>query len=177
MAQLVLVDMLKVMRALTWPKLIGSTVGLFGVASLMSALGAYFPVNLTDPFPLRGPESWFAVLASVLGLVLSYPLYRACDWARRALFVISLLSCVGFAIIFLASALLRPSIAYDDFGYTPTEKDIAGMRRNGHLVRLSKAGDSLFSLTLVGFLTIALLHPDVVQAFRRRATRDEHENT
>ena len=156
------------MRALTWPKLIGSTVGLLGFGSMMSAVGAYLPLSLTDPFPLRGLESWFAVGASVLGLSLSYPLYRACDWARRILFVILLLICVGFAIIFLASVIRRPNIAYDGPESAFTPEVVAGFRRQEHFVRLTRAGDSLCALTLAGFLTIALLHPDVVQAFRRR---------
>jgi hypothetical protein len=170
--------MLTIMRALTWPKLIGTTVGLIGFGSMMSAVGAYLPVSLfTDPFPLRGPESWVAVGASVLGLALAYPLYRACDWARRVLFVISLLFCVGFTIIFLASVFRRPNIAYDGDASRITAEQIADFRRQEHFVRLNRAGDSLWPLTLAGFLTIALLHPDVVQAFRRRATPDDHQNT
>ena len=165
------------MRGLTWPKLIGSTVGLIGLGSMMSAVGAYLPVSLfTDPFPLRGPESWVAVGASVLGLALAYPLYRACDWARRVLFVISLLFCVGFTIIFLASVIRRPQIAYDGPESAFTPEVVAGFRRQEHFLRLSRGGDSMCALTLAGFLTIALLHPDVVQAFRRRATADDRQN-
>ena len=146
--------MLTVMRALTWPRLIGGAVGLIGLGSMMSAVGVYLPLRLfTDAFPV-GPEGWLAVLASVVCLALSYPLYRGCDWARRVLFVISLLICVGFTIIFLASVFRRQEL----------------------FARLTRAGDFVWPLTLAGFLTIALLHPDVIQAFRKRATSDDHQN-
>jgi hypothetical protein len=168
--------MLTVMRALTWPKLIGGAVGVIGLGSIMSAVGAYLPLSLfTDAFPV-GPEGWFAVLASVMCLVLSYPLYRGCDWARRALFVISLFICVGFTIVFLSSVFRRPKIAYDGDASRITAEQIADFRRQELFVRLTRAGNSLWPLTLAGFLTVALLHPDVVQAFRRRATPDDHQN-
>jgi hypothetical protein len=168
--------MLTLVRALTWPKLIGSTVGLIGFGGIMSAAGAYLPLRLfTDPFPV-GPEASFAVVISVLGLGLSYPLYRGCDWARRVLFVISLLICVGFTIIFLASAFRRPRIAYDGPESAFTPKVVAEFRWQEHFIRLARAGDSLCALALAGFLTIALLHPDVAQAFRRRTTPDDRQN-
>ena len=163
------------MRALTWPKLIGSAVGLVGLGSLMSVVGAYLPPRLfPDAFPV-GPEGWFAVLAAVVCLGLSCPLYRGCDWARRALFLISLLICVGFTIIFLASAFRRPRIAYDGPESAFTPKVVANFQWQEHFIRLTRAGDSLCALSLAGFLTIALLHPDVVHAFRRHPTHDDHQ--
>ena len=161
------------MRALTWPKLIGSAVGLVGLGSLMSVVGAYLPPRLfPDAFPV-GPEGWFAVLAAVVCLGLSCPLYRGCDWARRVLFVILLLVCVGFAIIFLACVFRRPQIAYDGPESVFTPKVVADFRWQERFIRVTRVGDSLCALALAGFLSIGLLHPDVVQAFRRRATPND----
>lgn len=168
--------MLTFMRALTWPKLIGSAVGLTGFGGMMSAVGAYLPLRLfTDAFPV-GPEGRFAVIAGVVCLALSYPLYRGYDWARRVLFVLSLFICVGFTIMFLASVFRRPRIAYDGPESMFTPEVVADFRRQELFVRLNRAGDSLWPVALSGFLTIALLHPDVVQAFRRGTTPDNHEN-
>jgi hypothetical protein len=155
------------MRALTWPRLIGITVGLIGLGGLLSTFVRHLPLALfTDSWPL-GLESWFAVGISVLGLALSYPLFSAHDWARRVLFVISLLICLGFAIIFSAAVIRRPNIAYDGAESAFTPEVVAEIRREELVARLSKAGDALWPLTLSTFLTLVLIHPDVVRAFRR----------
>jgi hypothetical protein len=163
-----------VIRSLTWPKLIGGAVGLLGFGSLLSAVGAYLPLRVfLGAFPV-GPEGWFAILASVVCLALSYPLYRGCDWARRALFVISLLICVGFTIVFLSSVFRRPRIAYDGPESAFTPKIVADFRWQEYFIRLARAGDSVCALALAGFLAITLLHPDVAQAFRRPVAPDDH---
>jgi hypothetical protein len=144
-------------RAIPWPKLIGIGIALIGAGCLMhsiaSSLYPYGRLDRVDPF---------VGVIFVLGLILfplSYPLYRARDWARLVLFFISLLIWAAFIAMELAW-IIGSGNRYD--GYA--------------LNKISHAGVLLSILALLGVLTLALLHPDVVQAFRRRATLYDRRN-
>jgi uncharacterized membrane protein len=144
-------------RAITWPKLIGVGIAVIGVGCLMHSIGSsLYPHGRLDHIdPITG-------VLFVLGLLLfllSYPLYWARDWARRVLFFIFLLIWAAFVAVALAWVT-----GSDD-------------RYDGYVLnKISHAGVLLAILGLLGVLTLALLHPDVVQAFQRRAALDDHQN-
>lgn len=156
---------------MTWPKLIGGTVGLVGLSGLFFAACECMPLGFREPFPLR-LEGWAGLVAGVPLLALSYPLFRGSDWARRILFVLSLSVCLGFTIVLLATAVRRPAIAYDGPA-NMIEQEIPDWRLQEYFIQFTRAGRWLFPVALSVFLTMALLHPDVVRAFRKRAALNE----
>jgi hypothetical protein len=150
--------------AFTWPKLIGSTVGLIGLSGLFSAACAIWPLGFSESFPLR-PQNWCALIGGCSLLALSYPLYRGSDWARRVLFVISFSVCLGFTIVLSATAIRRPQIAYDGPS-DMIEQRLPDLRLQEYFIQFTRAGERLFPVGLSAFVTLALRHPDVVRAFR-----------
>jgi hypothetical protein len=168
--------MLTLVHTLTWPRFIGITVGLLGFGSLLSSIGADLPLSLFTPsFHLLPVESFFAVGLSALFLALSYPLYRAHDWARRVLFCFSLVILAGLIIIFGSAVARRPRLALDGPPSAFTPDAIARIRGEELVLRLSRGGELFCAVTLQSFLTLGLLHPDVVRAFHRRGTPNHHE--
>ena len=92
------------MRAPTapWPKLLGVALG---AAALGLAMSVARPVYWSYGALGHSPDivTWLVLSASLALLALSFPLYRAHDWARRA--VLALGSCLLAAALVLFALL------------------------------------------------------------------------
>lgn len=159
-------------RVPAWPKLIGSGVGLIGLGLLLSAAGRYLPsLFVSEPFARHPADGLLQLIAGVIALTLSFFLYRAHNWARRALFCLSvaLLACATVLFVFLAAWL---KTTYDGPESAFPAEVIADMHRQELFTRLEQISPWLCGVALLGSITLALLHPDVAQAFQRRAPSD-----
>ena len=163
-------------RTITWPALIGAAVAAFGFGCLLTTLGTQW-IGLAVDLAARG-DYWFLfkmalpLFAGLILLFLAYPLFRARDWARRAL--LSLLVVVAVTGTVLCFRFSRPKIAYDNFsGEELSAEQLAHMRRGDTLMHLSRIGGYICVITVPTALAFALLHPSVVDSFRRRVPRNE----
>ncbi len=160
--------MLTLIRNLAWPRFIGITVGLLGVGVLLSSAGSDLPLSLfTRPLHFPPLQSWFPAVPSILVLLLSIPLYLGRDWARLVLLACSLLVLAGLLIIFGHAVIYPPQLAIDGAPSLFTPEVIADIRRHQLIIRLTSAGEPFCAVALQTFLTLGLLHQDVVRAFRR----------
>jgi hypothetical protein len=149
-----------------WPKLLGLICGCTSFGLVVSPLQDWWIFHSVTK---TGLGFWFWVfwLGSFVLLVLSYPLYCARDWARRAVLVLGV--CFTLAIInsFAKTAWFEYSIRASA---TTTQERIERFTSS-----ISRIGMGVCILGPQLFLLCALCHRDVVAAFRQRtpATHDE----
>jgi hypothetical protein len=147
-------------RILSWPKLIGVTAGVFGLAATAAFVAEFIvsaPFRVTTPYDV---VQLIASLCSVFFLLLSYPLYTGRDWARRALLFMTV--CITAALlVFVVLRFLRESHVAVEGRFTDK------MAR-----QITNTAAAICIITPPFFLIFVLLHPDVKHSFRRRLDHD-----
>ena len=137
----------------SWPKLIGGAVaglGLFALLGFAPVVHIYF--HALDPSDFAYPS------VGVLFLILSYPLARGHEWARRVLLVTTIL--IGtYCFLRGSSSLVRPHNFSGGGDFSAPWPAVENF--------IVELGRSLLLLTLALFAVGVLCQRDVVSAFRK----------
>jgi hypothetical protein len=140
-----------------WPKLLGATVAFTSLGLIMWQVEfwwwRYGVVHVS--IELLG---WLSLLAPISLLFLSYPLYHARDWARRAVIVLGI-CVVVFAVFGFGMRAVAESRIYDARVIT------FEMRVQQALAFIGQAGLGLCVLAPQVFVVCALCHRDVAAIF------------
>jgi len=152
-------------RVSSWPKLIGALVAGVGLGGMLSASELMFDTHGLWSSP--DYRDWATLIGYGLLLILSYPLARGHNWARRLLLSVAILS--GAVLLALLGRVLFAPGAVTHLSPEEAKPIIRVLR----FQELSVFG-MLFSVS--AFAILLLGHRDVVEAFGQRASRREKSN-
>jgi hypothetical protein len=163
------------MRALSigWPKLAGGIVGITAAGLILWQLGEWwnrFEQWRYGPWPVHIQfAEWLSLLVTVALLFLAYFLYRARDWARRAVIIAGI--CLGgFTLCDRAvNAVQAESRIYEG---TPKTLE---MRIGQTCGILREVGLPFVFLAPYAFFLCALCHRDVAATFHRGNTERSNQ--
>jgi len=135
--------------ALSWPRVIGITSGIFGVAVTLGSAGQVFAA---DSFgPIARPSEFIALICGCAFLFLAFPLFAGREWARRGFLLATYVTLALVAISF--------SIMIFQLSVVPSTPHPGRVLVGG--------GCALFIfLTPPAFILAALHHSDVRRAFQ-----------
>ena len=153
--------------SVAWPKLLGATVAFTSLGLIIWQAEfwwwRYGVVHRSIEF-----LGWLSLLAPIFLLFLSYSLYHARDWARRAVVVLGI--CVGiFATFAFSMRAVAESRIYDAHVIT------FGMRIQQVLGFMGEVGVALSVLAPHAFVICALCHRDVAATFHREITERSNQ--
>jgi hypothetical protein len=142
-------------RAVSWPKIIGTFVIALGIALSLKATEFTDGMMMRNPFD--GPSIWAVVVglsAAIASVAVGLGAYSAREWARRTLIVITALSLVL-------------CVVYAYFGITRSITALGRLDPREVLwARLLFVGEALRAVSPPAFFLLVLLHPDVARSFQ-----------
>ena len=152
---------------LAWPKIIGAVFALLGIGTFMSEFGNCLRMGLFThpPVNLISPITWFNVAVGVSFIILSYPLWRARNWARVALLIVYSVICLADLSLALLTVRDHWHLAENAIGPL-TSAQFSSIREAGRLYTMMEGGDYLSVLSRVMLVICLLCHPDVVRCFK-----------
>ena len=158
------------MASVAWPKILGFICGFTSLGLVLSLVQDWWIAYAVTKTGL-GAFYWLLLLASVVLFVLSFPLYRARDWARRGVLILG--TC--FALTILGSFAMRARLEFR----TRADAATAQERVEQFTSSISQFGMGVCILGPQVFFLCALCHRDVVATFRRRShtTPPTHDQT
>lgn len=153
--------------SVAWPKLLGATVAFTSLGLIMWQVEfwwwRYGVVHICIAF-----LGWLSLLAPICLLFLSYPLYHAREWARKAVIILGI--CVGiFAIFGFGMRAMAETRIYDAHVIT------FEMRVQQALGFMGEVGVALSVLAPHAFVIFALCHRDVAATFHREITQRSNQ--
>jgi hypothetical protein len=97
-------------KPLAWPNLLGIICAAIAIGLVLSQVDPFWwrYSVIHEPVAVLG---WVTLFSGVSLLVLSRPLYRGRDWARRAVLVVGVLWMIGFLVLDVVRDIL-PRCAY-----------------------------------------------------------------
>jgi hypothetical protein len=140
----------------SWPKIIAMFVAGLGVAGVLGAQSVNYAGS---SYPLRNwiAFDWRIVAISILLLLVSYPLARGRDWARRV--TRAAVAVVGLSLVIYYLARLVSPVSFSDL--TPEQIKVVRLS-----MRLEDASTLFVVLISLVFGVSFLSHPDVVASFQ-----------
>jgi len=146
--------------SIAWPKLLGRTVGIASLGLILWQVRfwwwRYGVVHIS--IELLG---WLSMLVPIFLLILSFPLYRAREWARRGVVVLGI--CIGIFTIFVFGVRAVAESRIHDAREITFE-----MRVWQTFAIIGEAGLALSVLAPHAFVICALCHRDIAATFHRK---------
>ena len=145
-------------NAIGWPKLIGAFVIALGIAMSLKTSDFVSGMAQVQPFfdSSTGPL-WpvaLAVAGATVSVFIGLNAYRAREWARRMLVVITVLS-IALCAVYAYSGLTRSVTA---LGYLDPKAVL--------WIRALFVGEALRVVSPPVFFLLILVHPDVARSFQ-----------
>ena len=147
------------MNAIGWPKLIGAFVIALGIAmslktsDFVSSMAEVQPLFFDNPTGPLWPVA-LAVAGATVSVFVGLSAYRAREWARRTLIVITVLS-IALCAVYAYSGLTRSITA---LGYLDPKAVL--------WIRALFVGEALRVVSPPVFFLLVLVHADVARSFQ-----------